>query len=38
MELDELRERLEPFMRSHLDDPGATISSVEKGPGHAGFS
>lgn len=38
MELDELRERLEPFMRSHLDDPGATISSIEKGPGHAGFS
>ena len=38
MELDELRERLEPFAREHLQDPNATIGEVEKGPGHAGFS
>ena len=38
MDLEELRERLTRFMRAHLDDPGATIASVEKGRGHAGSS
>lgn len=38
MELDELKGRLEPFAREHLQDPAARIGEVEKGPGHAGFS
>jgi aminoglycoside phosphotransferase (APT) family kinase protein len=33
-----LAERLVPFVRHHLGDPGATVSGVEAGPGHAGFS
>jgi aminoglycoside phosphotransferase (APT) family kinase protein len=38
MELDEIQDRLGPFARAKLNDPGATVSGVEKGPGHAGFS
>jgi len=38
MELDELQQRLVPFVRAKLDDPGATVENVEPGPGHAGFS
>lgn len=38
MEVDEVRERLGPFAREKLNDPGATVSNVAKGPGHAGFS
>jgi aminoglycoside phosphotransferase (APT) family kinase protein len=38
MELQELQGRLEPFARAKLSDPGATVSNVAKGPGHAGFS
>ena len=38
MELDELQAQLTSFVRHHLDDSGATVASVEKGPGHAGFS
>ncbi|MGE3077079.1 MAG: phosphotransferase family protein [Dehalococcoidia bacterium] len=38
MELDEIGGRLGPFVRAKLDDPGATVENVAKGPGHAGFS
>ncbi len=38
MELDELRERLERFSREKLDDPDASVTFLEPGPGHAGFS
>ncbi|MGE0600136.1 MAG: phosphotransferase family protein [Dehalococcoidia bacterium] len=38
MELDEIGGRLVPFIRAKLDDPGATVENVAKGPGHAGFS
>lgn len=38
MELDQLEQRLVPFVRAKYDDPDATVSDVEKGPGHAGFS
>ncbi len=38
MELEELKERLVPFVRTHLEDPLARVVAVEKGPGHAGFS
>jgi aminoglycoside phosphotransferase (APT) family kinase protein len=38
MELDEIQSRLQPFARAKLNDPNATVSGVEKGPGHAGFS
>jgi len=36
--LDELGARLEPFIREHTGDPHARVTSVERGPGHAGFS
>jgi len=36
--LEELRGRLEPFIRAHTGDPAATVTTVERGPGHAGFS
>lgn len=38
MELDELTQRLGPFCREHLGDPGVHVENVEKAPGHAGFS
>lgn len=38
MELDELRLRLEPFVRAKLEDPGARVVDLRKGTGHAGFS
>ncbi|MES4792366.1 MAG: hypothetical protein C4321_04695 [Chloroflexota bacterium] len=38
MELDELRARLEPFVRAKLEDPGARVVDLRKGTGHAGFS
>jgi len=34
----QLQQRLTTFIRHHMDDPGATVSGVEKAPGHAGFS
>lgn len=38
MELEELRERLVPFIRAKTGDPSARLVSAEYGPGHAGFS
>jgi len=38
MELEELRERLGPFVRAKTGDPNARVISAEYGPGHAGFS
>ena len=38
MELEEIEDRLVPFVRTQLDDPFAKVLNVEKGPGHAGFS
>ena len=38
MELEELEERLVPFVRTHLEDPFAKVANVEAGPGHAGFT
>jgi aminoglycoside phosphotransferase (APT) family kinase protein len=38
MEIEELRERLGPFLREHLHDSGASVSMVEAAPGHAGFA
>lgn len=38
MELDEMRTRLVPFVREHLQDPQAEVVGLEPGPGHAGFS
>ncbi|MCC7363838.1 MAG: phosphotransferase family protein [Dehalococcoidia bacterium] len=38
MELEEIEDRLVPFVRTHLEDPFAKVMNVERGPGHAGFS
>ncbi|MBI2766464.1 MAG: phosphotransferase family protein [Chloroflexi bacterium] len=38
MDIEEMQERLVPFVRTHLEDPFAKVVSVEPGPGHAGFS
>ncbi len=38
MDLDELAERLVPFVRTHLADPAATVDNLAVGPGHAGFT
>ena len=38
MELEEVGNRLVPFIRAKLDDPNARIENVARGPGHAGFS
>src|SRR5688572_11981529 len=38
MEVDELSERLIPFVRHHLDDPFAKLVMAENAPGHAGFA
>jgi aminoglycoside phosphotransferase (APT) family kinase protein len=38
MELDELTDRLQLFVREQLGGPAATVSCVEKTTGHAGFS
>lgn len=38
MELEEIRERLVPFVRAQLEDPAAMVVSLEPGPGHAGFT
>jgi aminoglycoside phosphotransferase (APT) family kinase protein len=38
MDLDELRERLGPFVRAQLDDPTAQVAGLEPAPGHAGFA
>ncbi|MBK7127209.1 MAG: hypothetical protein IPH65_15050 [Dehalococcoidia bacterium] len=38
MELEEVGNRLVPFIRTKLQDPNATIENVARGPGHAGFS
>ena len=38
MELEELRARLTRFVREKMDDGGAEATSIEPGPGHAGFS
>ena len=38
MELEELEERLVPFMRTHLYDPFAKVVAAEMAPGHAGFA
>lgn len=38
MELAEIRQQLERFIRAHLGDAAAEISQLEPGPGHAGFS
>jgi aminoglycoside phosphotransferase (APT) family kinase protein len=38
VDLDELAERLVPFIRTQLDDPFAKVDSVATGPGHAGFT
>lgn len=38
MDLAELESRLAPFARAKYDDPAATVSSVHKMPGHAGFA
>jgi aminoglycoside phosphotransferase (APT) family kinase protein len=38
MQVEELQERLVPFVRHHLDDPAATPLNVENAPGHAGFA
>src|SRR5436305_7259318 len=38
MELEELEERLVPFVRTKLEDPFAKVENVAKGPGHAGFT
>jgi len=38
MELDEISQRLETFVRTQVGDPDARIVHVEPGPGHAGFS
>jgi len=37
-ELAILKTRLTAFCRAHLDDPQASVLSVERTPGHAGFS
>ncbi len=38
MELEELEERLVPFVRTMLEDPFAKVANVATGPGHAGFT
>ena len=38
MELDELAQRLVPFVRAMTGDANAVVSSVHKMPGHAGFA
>lgn len=38
METEELRSRLTPFCRAHLQDPETEVTRVERAPGHAGFS
>ena len=38
MELDELNERLVPFMRAMLEDPFAKVVEASMAPGHAGFA
>ncbi|MDZ7727698.1 MAG: phosphotransferase family protein [Dehalococcoidia bacterium] len=38
MELEELTERLEPFIQAKLDAPAARITNTWMMPGHAGFS
>ncbi len=38
MDLEELGQRLVPFCRDKLNDPAATIASLELAPGHAGFA
>lgn len=38
MELDELGQRLGPFVRSKYNDASATVTHVHKMPGHAGFA
>ena len=38
MELEELEQRLGPFVRSEYEDRHARVSDVHKMPGHAGFS
>jgi len=38
MQVEELEERLVPFVRHHLDDPFAKPVNVENAPGHAGFA
>jgi aminoglycoside phosphotransferase (APT) family kinase protein len=38
MDLDELNERLVPFVRTMLGDPWAKVTNVEQTSGHAGFS
>ena len=38
MDLDEMQQRLTAFLRDRLDDAQAQVTSIEPGPGHAGFS
>ncbi len=38
MDLDELNDRLIPFVRTQTGDPWAKVMNLEPGPGHAGFS
>lgn len=38
MELDELAERLVPFVRAQLGDAEAAVANIQKTSGHAGFS
>lgn len=38
MELDELEQRLGPFVRDRYGDPDARVTHVHKMPGHAGFA
>jgi len=38
MDLNEMRQRLVPFVRAKLGDPEAEVVALEPGPGHAGFS
>jgi aminoglycoside phosphotransferase (APT) family kinase protein len=38
MELNELEDRLVPFVRTTLEDPFAKVDNLAKGPGHAGFT
>ena len=38
MQLDELEERLVPFLRTMLEDPFAKVAGATMAPGHAGFA
>ena len=38
MELDELEQRLQPFVQHCYNDPTARAFAVKKMPGHAGFA